>query len=155
VSTQAPLHAVRSEAHVSTQLPNEHICPEGQTLPHAPQLAGSLARDTQVPPQLTCPVGHAHWPATHVVPPAHALPHAPQFAPSLPMSTHAPAHDTRPVPQVVLQIPALHTRPVPQAFPQVPQFCASLARDTHVPPHEVSFPGQTHAPPLQNVPPPH
>lgn len=124
-------------------------------MPQAPQLAGSLARDTQVPPQLTWPEGHAHCPLTHVVPPAQVLPHAPQFAPSLCVSMHAPAHETSPVPQVVVQVPALQTRPVPQALPQPPQFCASLASATQVPRHAISFAGQTHAPLLQIIPPPH
>jgi len=155
VSTHAPPHADRSAAHVSTQLPNEHICPEGQALPHAPQFAGSLSSETQDPPQVTCPAGQAHWPPRHVVPPAHDLPQAPQFAASLPVSTHAPPHDERPDPQTIVHVPALHTRPVAHAFPHAPQFRRSLARATQTPLQAVSFAGQTHVPPLQIVPPLH
>jgi len=72
----------------------------GQTLPHAPQLTGLVARSAQMPLQLLNPTGHGDvgWvqpqapPAQKAVPPfvqaGQTLPHTPQFPALLPRSTH-------------------------------------------------------------------
>jgi hypothetical protein len=61
---------------------------EPQSLPHDPQLLGSLDVFAHRAPQHASPGGHTppgphpptHVPPLHVSPGAHALPHAPQFA---------------------------------------------------------------------------
>jgi hypothetical protein len=58
-----------------------HTVPAAQTLPHAPQLPGSVASVTQAPPHATVPGGQldAHTPEVHTDPAAQVLPQAPQL----------------------------------------------------------------------------
>jgi hypothetical protein len=79
-------------ANPAAQLPTAHwpevhagaACGTEQTLPHVPQLAGSLPSAVQEPAQLVCcaPQPAAQAPALHTAVAGQALPHAPQFAPS-------------------------------------------------------------------------
>jgi hypothetical protein len=84
----------RPAPHETSQRPMEHTRPPGHTLPHAPQLALSVADEMQRPPQLiwSAPQRGAHTPARHTSPASHARPHAPQWAGSVWSSTQRPAH---------------------------------------------------------------
>lgn len=81
-----------------TQVPFWHpwFCP--QTLPQAPQLAGSVLMFLQAPLQQVCPGPHAglqvNWqvPFTQFWPLAQARPQAPQLLTSLLVLTQVPLH---------------------------------------------------------------
>ena len=47
------------------QRPAVQVAPDGQTVPHVPQLAVSVWRFTQRPLQSVVPVGHWHVPPVH------------------------------------------------------------------------------------------
>ncbi len=53
--------------HDTVQVPREHTVPDGQALPHTPQLFTSIARSRHTPEQFERPVLHdtAHTPAEH------------------------------------------------------------------------------------------
>ncbi len=89
--TQAPLHAVRGEAHVAVHTPEEHTWPAPHGVPQPPQLALSVRMFTSQPfdglaSQSRCPVVHeptAQAPPTQVAvanDSEQARPQAPQFA---------------------------------------------------------------------------
>ena len=67
-----------------------HDCPLGQTLPHIPQFAASVAVATQRPPHTVWPAGHTHAPAVHVWPVAQTFPHRPQLFTSVAPDTQRP-----------------------------------------------------------------
>jgi hypothetical protein len=69
--------------HDAEQVPPLQTSFAAQAFPHALQLRGSLITSTQVPPQLTSPVGQTQLPPVHVKPTAHVLPHVPQLSGSL------------------------------------------------------------------------
>jgi hypothetical protein len=100
------MQVVRSGGHTEMQRPREHICPEGQAVPHAPQLALSRLVLTHALPQSICPVGHAQVPIVQLCPIAHARPHMPQLDVSALMSTQAPG----PVAPRQSVCPMVHTR---------------------------------------------
>jgi hypothetical protein len=77
------------------------LCPDAQTLPHAPQFALLVARFTQVPLQRVSPVaqGVRHTPSAQVCPLLHARPHAPQFAALVPVLV------SQPLPESPSQLP--------------------------------------------------
>ncbi len=109
--------------------------PAGQFWPQAPQLAGSVVRSAQVPPQsVGAEAGQVQAPEMQLARVAHWLPHAPQLFTSLASSAHT-------VPQLTCvgsgqkQAPVVHTAPVGQSCPQVPQLFGSVCRSTHVLPH--------------------
>jgi hypothetical protein len=79
--------------------PLEHTEPDGQTLPHLPQLFGSDCVSRQVWPHSVVPPPHvsAQAPFEQTLPPLHALPHAPQLSGSVVVSTHPPEHAVLPV----------------------------------------------------------
>ena len=58
--------AVRPDAQLVMHAEPWQICPAGQALPQAPQLARSLVRLTHTDPQ-------AVWPAGHAIPQAPAM----------------------------------------------------------------------------------
>ncbi len=60
-------------------------CPAGQTVPQLPQLALSLWRLVQVPPQFVSPDWQESWqvPPEQICPAGHAVPQAPQLPPSV------------------------------------------------------------------------
>lgn len=69
------------------------MVPEGQTLPHAPQLAGSVASEVHesVAGQCVWPAtGQRHTDETQLVAAEHVTPHPPQLNSSLVRSTHVP-----------------------------------------------------------------
>jgi hypothetical protein len=56
VLTHDELHGVRPPVHAHD--PDEHDRPEGHTVPHEPQLFGSLPSVTQLPLQSVVPGAH-------------------------------------------------------------------------------------------------
>ena len=87
---------ITSYAHA----PATHAVPGPQTFPHAPQFAGSRCVSTQLLPQRTCPLTHAHLPAEQVAPPLHAALQAPQCRLFVSTSTQALLQLVSPGPQV-------------------------------------------------------
>lgn len=82
-------------------MPLQHVRPEPHAVPQAPQLASSLVRSTQVPPQQVSDAPqteppHVHVPPTHVSPLAQAFPQVPQLAESVWISTQTPEQSTPP-----------------------------------------------------------
>ena len=53
-----PVQLVRPVRHDTVHVPREQTVPEGHTLPHAPQLATSVASSRQTPEQLVVPAPH-------------------------------------------------------------------------------------------------
>jgi hypothetical protein len=104
---------------------------EGHTVPHAPQLFGSLPSDTQAEPQVWSPWAHPQAPALHSAPAAQETPHMPQLAESLVVSTHEEPHFTSPTAQGGWHMPPEHTRPVSQVWPQEPQLLPSVSVFVH------------------------
>jgi hypothetical protein len=80
-----PEQLVSPAGQLTRHWPLEHTVPDGQTIPHAPQLFGSCRRSTHWPLQAVSPVGQlvTHTPDLHASPAAQALPHVPQFAASV------------------------------------------------------------------------
>ncbi len=122
----APASAPPSPPHMSGAFMQEQTPggsqprPDGQTVPHWPQLFGSYFVSVQTPPQSELPAAvHVHVPATHAVPLGQASPHFPQFFASLAVSTHCPPHATSDVGQA--QAPFTQSVPVGQASPHPPQ----------------------------------
>lgn len=89
---QKPPHAVSGAGH--WQRPARHGVPEGQRLPHAPQLFASDCVSTQSAPHSVRGAMHiggaVHTPATQLEPAMQRLPHIPQLAVSDWVSTHEP-----------------------------------------------------------------
>jgi hypothetical protein len=65
-------------------------CPEGQTLPQAPQLFVSFVVPTQLDPHSVCPLGHAQLPELHDWAEGQTLPQPPQLFSSLAVFTQLP-----------------------------------------------------------------
>jgi hypothetical protein len=123
--------------------PPMHV-PPGQTLPHVPQLLGSTAVLTQLPPHATSPLPQLHTPLVQFIANPHAFPHDPQLATSVDVLTHVPPHDVSADPQE--HAPPVHVEPVPQACPHDPQLAVSLNVLMHRPLHDISPVG--HVPPV-------
>jgi hypothetical protein len=94
------------------QSPPKQICPAGQTVPQAPQLAGSISRSTHTSLQEACPSGHARsrmkkqFPAAQPrtnpgCPSGQTLPHVPQLFTSVWRSTQIPLHSVVPAGQTI------------------------------------------------------
>ena len=88
------MQAVCPEAHEGTHAFALQTCPDGQAVPHAPQLASSVAVSEHSPPHITWPDGQSgtHFPALQYWPMAQAFAHAPQFAGSFCVSVHVDPH---------------------------------------------------------------
>ncbi len=68
-----------------------------QTLPHAPQLFGSVRVSMQLPPAQTVSGAlQKHVPVMHAMPGSHALPQLPQFFGSDCVLVHAPLQNDWP-----------------------------------------------------------
>jgi len=81
-------------------------CPEGHTIPHPPQLLGSVAASTQAPPpQLIIGAAHEQEPAWQTVPPVQTIPQPPQSVGVVRTSTHAFAQSASGGVQLVVQVP--------------------------------------------------
>src|SRR5689334_13651490 len=92
VLVQPPAHTTRPPVHDCAMMhcALEHTVPDGQRLPHAPQLAPLELRSTQVSPHRLCPCGQSHVPAMHCVFEPHVIPHVMQLPGSVAGSTHTP-----------------------------------------------------------------
>lgn len=121
---------------VALHVPAEHTWPEGQTVPQAPQLAGSDCVFTQVPLHSVIVPWHVQTPATHRVPGSHAFPQLPQFRASVFALTHPCWHGIMLAGQV--HTPAMQLAPDTHTDPQAPQCCALAWVLTQMPEHRVS-----------------
>jgi hypothetical protein len=149
-----PLHTPR--AFVAT----------GQAVPHAPQLAASLARSTSHPfaalwSQSAKPLSHedtAHDPAAQLsvaCAATHAFAHAPQCIASSASevsqpSTTLPLQSPYPTTQLFVHVPPEHAVRT-QARPHAPQLAGSSARLTHVPSQHVSSDKHAAQPPSETI----
>lgn len=96
VFTQAPKHRVSGGKQAVVQTPLLQFCPDGHTVPHVPQLFGSVCLLTQTPLQTERPNVQlctqallAHF----TVPPtggAQACPQLPQFSALVDRFVHVP-----------------------------------------------------------------
>jgi hypothetical protein len=79
--SQLPKPAVQvAWPHTPPMQAAEVLAPEGQVMVQPPQLAGSLWRSTQAPPQRVWPLtGQAHWPLTQAWAAGQATPQLPQL----------------------------------------------------------------------------
>jgi hypothetical protein len=114
-------------------MPVVHEPPEAtpQRVSHAPQWFASVCSFTHVPPQLVCPVGHWHIPATHIAPIAQTLPHVPQLVRSVCRLMQSPPHMLEPVGHE--HTPDAHVPAPPHMRPHAPQLFTSVATFTHWP----------------------
>jgi len=143
VSTHELPQATNGAVHAATHAPAwQSGAPPEQTVPHAPQFAGSLESSRHVPPHAVPPWGQAQAPAMHAAEVGHAVPQVPQFDGSLAVATHDVPHSVRPTAHADWHDPLAHTRPMVQACPHEPQFCGSLVESTHVPPQDACVAGQ-------------
>lgn len=103
---------------------------EGQALPHAPQLCGSVLVSVHPtePPQSVSPCGHAHCACVHTMPPLHWVS---SVQPHFPLT-----HDSA------------------QVLAHVPQLLESELVSVHPtePPQSVSLPGHVHCACLHTMP---
>ena len=129
----------------------KQLAPLPQTLPHAPQLFGSMSVKVHES-------AHCVWPGKHALRQPrplhtwlepHCVPQDPQWSGSL-RETHAPLHSRKPVAQ--LQKPAVQLAPA-HDVPHAPQFAGSVCVLMHTPLHDAYPVGHTHAPPLHDLPP--
>jgi hypothetical protein len=118
-----------SPPQLDSQLPPTQLSPEGQALPHTPQLAGSertslhpVAQHDSPPVQSGPPLhvfgggGVVHAEFTHVAPLGQTIAHPPQLFGSVAVEAH-------PVVQQVCPTEQLHTGGAPQLVPE--QHCPS------------------------------
>ena len=104
-----------------------HEAPAGHTVPHPPQLFGSVPVSVHVPEQLVCPaVGQVHTPAAQMSPAGHAFPHAPQLFRSVLGSTHVPPQSIVPGAHRLTHVPPLHVLPAGHVTPHAPQLFTSV-----------------------------
>ncbi len=118
--------------------PNEEqVVPEGQTLPHFPQLLSSKFLSMHVPLQKRLPDPHAQVPSLQNCPsPEQELPHLPQLLPSYFISTHFPSQSTSS--STHPHVPLTQERPAGQTFPHEPHADSSFFRSAQcVPLHRV------------------
>jgi hypothetical protein len=152
-----------------------HVSPGGQTVPHPPQLFGSLVVVLQPLVQHVWPGEQSAPPlhpvdvqvlATHVSPGGHAFPQPPQLSMSLVVSLHPVAQHASPTAHAGPPshdvagwhwLPT-HALPVGQTLPQKPQSCASLVVSMQMSPQHDSLTGQplvmhvsaVHSPPMHD-----
>ena len=99
VPASPPPHVSIPTGHTSAHTPIAHTSPAGQTVPQAPQFAGSSCVFVQLPPHAVSRGPHdaVHMPDEQVCPGPHMVPQAPQFALSVRVLTHRLPHRTCPV----------------------------------------------------------
>jgi hypothetical protein len=146
VAPQAP-PVMQSLTELQPQTPAMHAFPPTpplQTVPHFPQLFGSVESSTQCPEQFVSPLAHCnepeHVPFEQAWPDGHAWPHAPQLEPFDLRSTQAPEHRVWPGGQpwnVVAHAPLWQNWPDGHAWPHAPQLCVSVLRSTQPVGHDV------------------
>ena len=114
-----------------------------QTVPHAPQLAGSDAVATQELPHFVYPLSQvkSHLPPAHAAWPwagtGQITPHPPQSLVFVLVSTQAPLQLVRGPVQVAPHLPRSHTWLAVQAVAQSPQCSGSLCVSTQLSPQLV------------------
>ncbi len=163
--TSQPLAALRSQSakpalQVKPQVPEAQVdvalARAGQTVPHEPQLFGSVAVLVHEPEQLMSPVAQVttHAPAEHTWPEAQRTPHMPQLLLSTRRSRHVPEQFVCPVGHTSVQTLDTQLCPVAQTRPHAPQLFTSLVRSRQLVPHAVRPVAQlvTHAEPMQICP---
>jgi hypothetical protein len=106
-----------------------HWLQPSQTLPHPPQLFGSLS-ETHWPLQKMSPFGHPHEPLWQISPGAHVMPQPPQLLGSVWTLTHWSLQQVLPVQQTPLQQkpeqqPSLQQTCVPPQFDWQPTIVTS------------------------------
>jgi hypothetical protein len=79
-------------AHIVEHVRCEHRSPPVQTVPHAPQFAGSETVLTHVAPHGVRPAVHEHVPFKQLWPFPQALLHMPQWRMSFATDVHVPLH---------------------------------------------------------------
>lgn len=105
-------HCIRPVAQVFEHMPCEHKSPPVQTVPHAPQLFGSLIVLAHAMPHAESGAVHEHCPFVQLCPEPQALLQVPQWRRSVAVVTHCPTQ---------LVCPSAHIGPVPPvAEPPVP-----------------------------------
>jgi hypothetical protein len=110
----------------------------GHGWPQAPQLSGSVERETHAPRHSASPGRQPQAPAMHCRLRPQALSHAPQCAALFPVSTQALPHWA---PVGHAHAPRVQTAPAEQAAAQAPQFSASVWRSTQPPAQSTVPPG--------------
>ena len=145
------------DAVKAVQAPFTQTCSAGHTLPGAPQLLLSVESETQAPPSMVKPAGHAdrHAALRHACPASQPLVQEPHCAKEL-WPTHRSLHSCRSAPQESWQAPPTQLWVGPQTVPHAPQLATLLARMTQAPLQLVCPGGQVavHAPLTQVCPAP-
>ena len=120
--TQAPPQKVCPGGQVQALF--TQLSPEGQAIPHALQLFGSVLRLTHVPLQLFSPDWQVspHMPPEQTSPAGHTVVQEPQCALSVCSFTHVPPQFVSPAWHDRPHMPTEHTLPAGQTCPHVPQF---------------------------------
>ena len=119
--------------------PGVVVCGRVHTVPHIPQLAGSMAVFAQYDPEAPVQVARGdaqvapQVPVEHTCPAGQAWPHTPQLRLSVCTFTQAPAHVVCPMAHETTHIPPEHTLPAGHALPHEPQLALSLWRLEHAP----------------------
>lgn len=81
---------MKSTAWQVPQVPDQHVSPAEQTLPHVPQLLASVCLLTQADPHIVNPGAHPQLPFWQLRPDPHAEPQPPQLSGSVSSFTHVP-----------------------------------------------------------------
>jgi hypothetical protein len=131
------------------------IAPPAQGVAHAPQLATSFARSTQMPLHAVRPAGQTQVPAEHCVPPLQTWLHPPQLWLFVCVSTQAPLQSVSWAAQLLTHWPPLQSSPGKQEKPQPPQSSGLEVVSTHCPWQLLVPRGQTQPPVWHCVPPVH
>lgn len=134
------------DANGQTQLPDVQVRPTPQTLPHAPQLASSLCKRTQVVPHGDADESlHRQPEVVQLCAALQTIPQPPQLLGSSAGMQVSPQYT--PLGQV--QAPDMHTSPGEQVVPHEPQFASSTNVSTQTSPHSSRRNPQVQLPPLQ------
>jgi hypothetical protein len=153
--------AQRTMLHTPAVQPAVVVLGGAQTVPQAPQLAGSMEvlahwLTPPSPPQVTSGAAQVvpHAPPEQTWPAAQVVPHDPQLALSVWRLAHPPPQTARPAPHEAAQTPAAHDWPAGQAVPHAPQLALSVWRLAQAAPQAAWPAGQEswQAPPTQALP---
>src|SRR5262245_3948208 len=126
--------------HIAAQRPLVQT-PESQKLWQAPQLAASLSRSAQNPPQSVSPslqMSATHVPWWQEFPRLQELKPMSQCSPLANRATQTPRQSVNPGPQLTPQTKSRQTPPRAQELKQAPQCPAWDEVSTHSPPHASS-----------------
>jgi hypothetical protein len=104
-----PLQFVVPGGQLLTHTPETHESPVAQTLPHPPQLNGSVDVLRQDPLHKLWPCGHTHIPPVHIVPVGQGFPQPPQLLASFWRVVQTPEQLVWPGKQSARQMPLEQT----------------------------------------------